>query len=528
MNRISTLFTFILSSALSITAISQTTYVNTGTATNYNLGNGDSLYIQSGNYTGNINSFHENAKITVAAGANFRPSNFNNPKGRLTVIGNARFSTLNSNTKFQLENYGVTEVTGTTSMNGGTQYWNNYFGATLKFTGNVTMNSGADLDNDGTITGNADFTMNNGSVFTNNNIMTITGVFSSNGGDFINLGKLETGGITFNSGTDFTNSCRLVVNGNITNNNNTIINDGLIWIPAQYGTSTITNNGTIRNTANGKIKARNLTNYGTLSGSGYYYFTGHTYNTGTVGVTGTTSDSIRFFDASRTSASTIFDVQYGNVRANAKFVSFTAPDTVGAYPSCGLRYASGISTLPVRWASFYVNLADNTPRLTWSSEQEAGTRFEIQRSYDGQNFTAIAEVPVVVNGLTTYNYIDKQANNQYTAAYYRIKALEISGTQRTSEIKLVRFAGKQGIALQTSPNPFTSQFNIQYQSNDKATMKIQFYSMNGQLQATKIVTVSNGFNSIVVTEAASFANGVYLMQVHINETQIASQKIMKQ
>ncbi|MBL7738030.1 MAG: T9SS type A sorting domain-containing protein [Chitinophagaceae bacterium] len=519
--------TFITTFILTSFAYSQTTYVNNGTATNYNLGNGDSLYIQSGTYTGNITSFHKNAKITVAAGATFQPGNFNNPKGTLTVLGTAKFSTLNTNNDFGLENYGITEISGTTEMNGGSQHWNNYYGATLKFTGNVTMNSGADLDNDGTITAASTFTMNNGSEMTNNNSITITGAFVSNGGEFINLGKLETGGITFNSGTSFTNNCRLVINGNITNNNVTITNDGLIWIPAQYASATITNSGTINNTANGKIKARNFTNYGVLTGKGHYYFTGTTYNSGTVGVSGTTADTIKIYDATRTSPSRIFDTQWGTVRPNAIFATFAAPDTVNAYPSCGLRYASGFTVLPVKWNFFYVNLSNNTPALTWSSEQYPGTNFEIQRSYDGTNFRVISSV-ASVTGKTNYQFEDKQVNTQSSVVYYRINAIEPNGAQKISETKVVRFSNKQGVSIQTAPNPFTSQFSINYQSAEKGNLVIKVYSMTSQLQATKTVTVSKGFNSIAVTEAASLAKGFYMVQLTSNNTLLASEKVVKQ
>lgn len=526
MTRISTLSFLIISVLFTLSANSQHTYVNTGNSTNYNLVSGDSLHIQSGTYTGNIYSFPKNAKITVAAGAHFKPASFSNPKGKLTVLGHAKFNSISSSKDFDLENYGTTEVTGTTAMNGGLQNWNNYYGATLKFTGSVTMNNNAELLNDGIVTASASFTMNGGTELTNNNIIIITGTFTSNGGEFVNLGKLETGGLTFNSGASFTNNCRLVANGNITNNI-TIYNDGLIWIPAQSASSTITNTGTINNTANGKIKARNFTNYGTLTGKGYYYFTGTTYNTGTVGVSGTTADTIKIYDATRTNAPKIFDTQWGTVRPNAIFSVFPAPDTLNAYPSCGLRYISGQATLPVKWNYFYVNLSDNSPVLSWSSEQDPGTTFEIERSYDGNNFTTITTI-AAVTGTTTYQYEDKQVNTQSTVVYYRIKAIELSGAQKLSETKVIRFSNKQGVSIQTAPNPFTSQFSINYQSAEKGMLIIKVFSMTGQLQITKNAPVSKGFNSIAVTEVASVARGIYMVQIISGNTLIASEKIVKQ
>lgn len=520
------LFVLVFYILAAVSANSQTTYVNTGTSASYNLGNGDSLFIKQGTYTGAINSFHENAKIMVAEGATFKPSNVGNPKGKITIMGKAKFNSFSPNSKFRLINRGICEIDGYSSFNG-EQEWTNHFGATLTFGSGVAMNGGSKLVNDGTIIAESSFTMNNGSQFINNNRITVEGVFTSNGGDFVNEGKLESGGITFNSGTSFTNTCRLVVNGNITNNNVTITNDGLIWIPAQYGTSTITNSGTIINTANGKIKARNLTNYGTLRGSGYYYFTGSTYNSGTVGVSGSTSDTIRFFDATRTNNSTLFDVQYGTVRSNAIFRNFTAPDTVGAYPSCGLRYMSSAVVLPVKWHSFVVNLSDNTPMLSWSSEQEPGTTFEIDRSYNGTAFTMIATV-ASINGKTSYTYADPNVNVEEKTVYYRIRAVEADGSSKLSETKVVRFNTRQTAFAQTSPNPFTSQFTINFTAAEKGIVTLRIVSMNGRLVATRSITAGKGSNVTTITELANATPGIYMLQLSSNNQLLASEKIVKQ
>lgn len=529
MNRNSTLSVLIalsLSVLLTVAVNGQVTYVDHGSAATYNLDTNDSLYVQNGAFTGHINSFNKNAKITVASGASFQPASFNNPKGILRVFGNAKFNSFSSNKYFILENRGITEITGSTAMNGGTQSWNNYFGATLKFSGTVSMNSDAVLVNDGTITGTSDFTVNSGSVLTNNNIITLNGAFSSNGGQFNNLGKLESGDLTFNSGTAFTNNCRLIINGSFTNNAS-LVNDGLIWIPAQYSSATLTNTGTITGTANGKVKVKNFINYGTLNGKGYYYFTGTTLNTGTVGVSGSTTDSIKIYDATRFNPNTIFDLQFGTVRANATFSSLTAPDTVFAYTSCSTTYLSMMSLLPVKWNFFYVNVSRNTPVLSWSSEQDPGTVFEIQRSYNGADFTATGTI-VSKAGKMDYSFEDAAVNAQAGIVYYRIRAIELSGEQKFTDTKTVRFYNQKGVSVQTMPNPFTSQFSINYQSEETVTLVIKVYNMSGQLQASKIAMVSKGFNSIAVTEAASFPKGIYVVQLSSENNLVATEKIVKQ
>ncbi|MEI9807344.1 MAG: hypothetical protein WDO16_05355 [Bacteroidota bacterium] len=91
---------------------------------------------------------------------------------------------------------------------------------------------------------------------------------------------------------------------------------------------------------------------------------------------------------------------------------------------------SALVVLPVKWNFFYVNLSDNIPVLSWSAEQEAGTIFEIQRSYDGTTFTTIGVVASEA-AKTAYQQDDRQVNTQSAVVYYRIKAHR---AQRRTEI----------------------------------------------------------------------------------------------
>src|SRR6218665_1884567 len=81
------LFALTIALAANTLVKSQHVYVNNGTGTSYNLAAGDSLYIQSGLYTGYIGQFDQGAKITVAAGASFQPTGINNARGTVKVLG---------------------------------------------------------------------------------------------------------------------------------------------------------------------------------------------------------------------------------------------------------------------------------------------------------------------------------------------------------------------------------------------------------------------------------------------------------
>lgn len=521
------LFVLVVFSLFSTDLIAQQTFVNNGNAATYNLGDGDSLYISAGTYSGRINSFEAGAKITVASGATFQPEVFNNPKGTLLVYGIAKINNLNTNDGFKYINHGMFWAVGTVQFNGSGQTWTNQLGATMRFDGGFTINNSNILINKGNIISTGNVTLNTNASLTNKYTMNVTGTLATNNATtLINEGLLQTSGsMTFNSTAVVYNVCRLVSGAGFTNNSNNITNDGLIW--AKTGSnSTITNNGIITNSANGRIKAVNLVNNGTLKGSGYFYFTGSTANYGTTGVTGITADTLKIYDVSRLNPLAIFDIQFGTVRPNTIYRVFTAPDTINNINSCSMEMLANIP-LPVKWNYFFVDLSDNMPALHWSAEQDPGTIFEIQRSYDAINFTTIKTV-MADNNKIAYDYNDTQVNTHTSVVYYRIKAIEPDGAQKMSDTRTIKFSTKTGVTIQAAPNPFTSQFTIHYQSATRSVITVRVFGLNGQLQCSKQAQVSTGFNSITVTEAASMAKGMYLVQISNDGKVVATEKIIKQ
>lgn len=506
----------------------QTTYVNNGTNSNYSLNNGDSLYISAGTFTGKINTFNQGAKITVAAGATFRPEKFNNPRGILVVYGTAKFNEdLKTNSNFSLVNYGTVWSAQQTELNGNSQVWINNFGGQLKFDNGLTINNNNTITNRGTMTSNGSVTLNSGASLTNTYATTITGNLVTNGSSFTNEALFQTtGSITFNSGSSVDNNCRMIAGTGFTNNSNGVNNDGLMWAKAANGSGNITNSGTITNGATAKIKAVNFTNWGTVKGAGYFYFTGTTTNTGTVGVSGTTTDTLKVYDVSRSNSNGIFDQQWGTVRPNTVYRVFAAPDTINNFAGCSVELLSNIP-LPVKWNYFTVSVTANTALLNWSADQDPGTIFEAERSYDGSSFSVISTIDARDNQ-SVYNYNDAQVNTQAAIVYYRIKAIEPDGSIKYSETRTVKFSNKAGVTIQAVPNPFTSQFSINYQTTEKATITIRVYGLNGQLQLTKNASVSSGYNSIAVTEASSLARGMYLVQISNGNAVVTTEKLMKQ
>ena len=537
MNRNSTLIVALsLLASVFYNTSSATVYIDNGTATDYDLLAGDSLYIASGTYTGNITGFATGAKIAVASGAIFQPASIASPNmhGTLYVYGTFKYTSatqLKTNSDFTLHNYGIVWITSSVQMNGSNQVWNNYFNATIKMDADVQMTNNNAIVNQGTMTFGANLTMTGTTSITNKLNITVAGNYQNNGGTFINYGKFQTtGSITFNNGLAVIyNYCRMISEGGINNTTGYVNNYGFMWAKASLGLGNIVNSGTITNGPIARVQSVTFNNTGTVNGAGYLYFTGNTTTTnlGTTGVLGITTDTIRIYDVTRSNPLTIYDNQTGIVNPNVVYKSFAAPDSnMAVIPGCSDEMNSQIP-LTVTWDYFFVTLNDNIPALTWSAQYDRGTSFEIQRSYDGTNFYNIKNL-ASENNKSVYSFDDEQVNSKSAVVYYRIKAIEPHGTQKYSETRAVKFSNKTGVTIQATPNPFTSNFTINYQTTEKGTITIRVLNMNGQQQLAKNVAVNNGFNGFTITEAAYLPKGIYVVQVSRDNRLISSEKIIKQ
>ncbi len=514
---------FLLSLVKGTTA--QTTYVNNGTATNYSFSAGDSLYIASGTYTGSISSWVANTKITVAPGAEFRPSSINGYRSIYRIYGSATLPNAGAAEGFQLYNYGITTFTGTTQTNSTAIYYNHQ-DATLTFTGDFSnWSNNTSFQNNGNISVAGNFAFGgNGVILQNNGNISITGNFSGNSGQINSHGLLHVGGsFTLNSPVSFNNSCRVIVENGITLNNNTVYNSGLLWASSARNNGNFTNNNaTVMNSGNAVLRTRTFTNNGHIRGNGSLYILGSSVQNGSVG-SNVATEELFVYTVNRASTDRIFDNQWGGtVYPNAQFSAINEPDTTiipMAEGGCSFTYAP-FSILPVQWKSFDVSLVNNVPSLSWSILSDEKLVFEVERSTNGKEFTLVSTVEKT-------SYRDMTAGESATL-YYRVKAISPDGTQKYSDIKMVKLTNAPGISLQAFPNPFVQQLNIRYNATEKSAITLSIYHQSGQLQYRKKVMVEKGSNLFEITEAANWKPGIYLVQFITEKGDSRSSTIMKQ
>lgn len=140
------------------------------------------------------------------------------------------------------------------------------------------------------------------------------------------------------------------------------------------------------------------------------------------------------------------------------------PTAANSYTTTALNQSSPIVALPVDLVSFDVN-AYNTHDaiLDWATASELNnSHFEVQRSFDGYNFTTIDEVKGngTSHSLINYSYVDETIPPHQNIVYYRLNQVDYNGESELSDVRLVQFEGFSNAPLVVYPNPTKSETTI--------------------------------------------------------------------
>lgn len=203
----------------------------------------------------------------------------------------------------------------------------------------------------------------------------------------------------------------------------------------------------------------------------------------------------------------------------------------GGKYSCTVE-SSNSNTLSVKYHSFDATINDNSVTCKWITEEEINNdRFELERSFDGTNFSMVAMVFGVEENKgiqQTYKYTDKSSLlvNKYVV-YYRLRQIDNDGKFTYSNVLAVRMRSNNSNTLVSYPNPVSNYLKLTVNAVENGNAEIRLTSLTGQTVASKQTTVNKGWNNLQIENLNSLSTGLYVAQVLINGTIIGTQKIIK-
>jgi hypothetical protein len=191
-----------------------------------------------------------------------------------------------------------------------------------------------------------------------------------------------------------------------------------------------------------------------------------------------------------------------------------------------------LAPVPVELTSFTAAASVGKVTLNWTTATEINNLgFEIERSYNGENFVSIGFVKG--NGTTTesksYSFTDNIDLKGTDEIYYRLKQVDYNGSIDYSDVVSVVLETPVEFALgQNFPNPFNPSTKIKYSVPQSGLVSIVIYDLTGQKVETVVDEVKQPGNYEIEFNAAGLSSGVYFYKMTTNSfSQIKKMSILK-
>lgn len=182
-------------------------------------------------------------------------------------------------------------------------------------------------------------------------------------------------------------------------------------------------------------------------------------------------------------------------------------------------------TLPISFLAINAAQQNTGIEVSWNTANETNMNsYEIEESADGSVFTKSTAVLAKNTVSNSYSWYDANVANGNN--FYRIKAIEKSGSSKYSNIVNVKIGGKSAEFV-VYPNPVKGGIvNLQMNNIEKGVYTITFLNAIGQKVVSKIVELTSGSSTQTISTGSSLAAGTYQMQVINNGKIVTTTKVV--
>jgi hypothetical protein len=175
----------------------------------------------------------------------------------------------------------------------------------------------------------------------------------------------------------------------------------------------------------------------------------------------------------------------------------------------------GVTPLPVRLISFTARKQENRVQLNWlTASEENSSHFEVERSSDGRNFTALTTVNAQGNSSSPVTYVEADMSPLPGTSYYRLRMVDLDGTFSCSKTVAVSSA-PAGLQVRAYPNPSKGS-SVHLSESTGAKLRLMGVSdMSGR--AVSCQTTDAGADGLCLNFTSSLAPGFYLATLASSE-----------
>ncbi len=171
-------------------------------------------------------------------------------------------------------------------------------------------------------------------------------------------------------------------------------------------------------------------------------------------------------------------------------------------------------TLPVHFSLFNARKTSAGTELKWNAVNiNAGTKFSIERSLNGSDFSVVGEIEETNDRANkAYTFIDHSAPSG--KLFYRIRATEPSGINYRSAIAFIDSKSSTNLAI-NKIIPQGSIVNVAFSIPVKGSYTISLTAMNGAVLFKKEMHLEEGLN-LVSIPVNNTTHGTFVMSLYGN------------
>lgn len=184
--------------------------------------------------------------------------------------------------------------------------------------------------------------------------------------------------------------------------------------------------------------------------------------------------------------------------------------------------------LNVHLISFSGDVTNAKTTLKWTTTKEdVPYYFDVERSYDGANFTKIATINSYNDynsSLNEYSYTDPDPLTKDT--YYRIRMRNSSNTitfSRTIKMSL----NPDAFSFATVVNPFNSSLIFDINTDHSSIVNAELVDQLGKIIRKNSFDVTSGLNHLAFSDTGALPMGIYFLRLQSGEA-VIQKKVLKQ
>ena len=168
--------------------------------------------------------------------------------------------------------------------------------------------------------------------------------------------------------------------------------------------------------------------------------------------------------------------------------------------------------VPVELASFSVQLVQKDVVLNWTTASELNNQgFEIEQSFDNENFNRIGFVPGFGSTTESKSYSFKISDAPSGIQYYRLKQIDFDGTfTHFNSVEVDGPVVREFVLNQNHPNPFNPSTTISFSIPVESNVTIKLFNMLGQQVAQIVNSDFQTGNHKIEFDAQDLSTGTYI------------------